>query len=200
MEEKIRTSDSVIQPEKLEKPFQNIYDSLAHTAARLPEKIGVIDSFGKVTFEELKQQVDRVADGLEKTYGLHPGDAVGLLMGNSISFLCAFYAIAKLGCVAVVLNTKQQWQGLARNLEETGAVLLLAQNKWQEKASRILQQGAVKNILFETMGEGVSFSGFVKQQGEIPQRQAFQNKNATVARRMAVSPGRCLLTASSGWK
>ena len=113
--------------------YKNLYDTLRNTAERLPEKIGVIDDFRQVTYRELLAETDRLAGVLRATYHLETGDRVGLMFVNSVSFLSGFYAICKLGCVAVPVNTKLQPPQISSLLEETGCRVLLAGEMWRDK-------------------------------------------------------------------
>jgi Acyl-CoA synthetases (AMP-forming)/AMP-acid ligases II len=140
--------------------YANLYDSLAATACRFPDKAGLRDAETSRTYLQFKTEVDILAGALQETFGLRRGDAVGLLMDNSIDFLRAFYATVKLGCTSVMLNTKQQPEELRRCLEETGARLVLAQTKWRDK---IEPCGAGREILYDKAGEGNSIARFLAE-------------------------------------
>ena len=118
---------------RYESRYANLYDSLAATAGRFPHKAGLRDAEQTTTYLQFKREVDILAGALKRRYGLKRGDTAGLLMDNSIDFLRAFYAMAKIGCTSVMLNTKHQAPELRQCLRETGARLVLAQVKWRNK-------------------------------------------------------------------
>lgn len=72
------------------------------------------------TFDELRKSVDYFAHLLVKK-GVKKGDHVALLGMNSYNWLIAFYAIVKVGAVAVLLNFLARHDTLKELLKETDA-------------------------------------------------------------------------------
>ena len=81
----------------------NVGDSLTRTAWRLPDKEAVVDAERRLTYRELNAEVNRVANTL-LARGFRRGDVVAMIVGNSIDFLVAYYALAKIGVVSVPIN------------------------------------------------------------------------------------------------
>ncbi len=81
----------------------NVGDSLTRTAARLPDRLAVVDGARRWTYAELNRRVNRVAHGLTAR-GYRRGQALALAAGNSCEFLVSYYACAKLGLVCVPMN------------------------------------------------------------------------------------------------
>ena len=73
-------------------------------ALRFPDRDGVIDELGSLTFREIDQRSNALADALAQR-GVHPGDGVALLARNHRGFLDAALAISKLGANVLLLNT-----------------------------------------------------------------------------------------------
>jgi acyl-CoA synthetase (AMP-forming)/AMP-acid ligase II len=86
-----------------------IYDSLTlgqvleKSAAESPDKIAVVDGDSRKTYSELNAMADAMSAGLSDI-GFKKGDRVAIYMKNSLEFVVAFYALQKLGLVAVWLN------------------------------------------------------------------------------------------------
>ncbi|WP_348726994.1 long-chain fatty acid--CoA ligase [uncultured Mycolicibacterium sp.] len=59
----------------------------------------------RMNYTEMNALANRCADVLT-SLGIGKGDRVGLLMPNSVEFCCLFYGAAKIGAVAVPLNTR----------------------------------------------------------------------------------------------
>src|SRR5258705_11256811 len=59
----------------------------------------------RMNYAEMNALANRCANMLT-SLGIGNGDRVGLLMPNSIEFCCLFYGAAKIGAVAVPLNTR----------------------------------------------------------------------------------------------
>ena len=79
-----------------------------------PEREAYVESDGsrRFTFKALNERANRLANSLQAD-GVKPGDRVGLLLMNSVEFMEAFFAIAKVGGVVVPLN----WRLVADELE-----------------------------------------------------------------------------------
>ncbi|WP_049894239.1 class I adenylate-forming enzyme family protein [Halogranum rubrum] len=76
------------------------------TAARnAPDSLAVGDSRESLTFGELSQSSDRIADALAHR-GVAVGDHVAISMANSVAFVCTYLGVLKRGAVAVPLNRR----------------------------------------------------------------------------------------------
>ena len=74
----------------------------------------------RVSFSELNARSNRVANAL-KELGVQPGDRVALALMNSIEFIEAFFAIAKIGGIIVPLNWRLVSNELEFILKDSGA-------------------------------------------------------------------------------
>ena len=85
----------------------NYYEILEDTAESFPDKIGFCDNWNRqYTYRDFQKLVDDFAEYLEQGMGVKRGSHVGLLLHNSIEFCTSFYAICKLGAVAVPFPSK----------------------------------------------------------------------------------------------
>src|ERR1700680_3267239 len=81
----------------------------------------IVAEDGAVTISHraLADQVERLAEELWRT-GLHPGDAVALVLPNGVELLVLFLALARAGLVAAPLNPAykaDELRGLLAGLE-----------------------------------------------------------------------------------
>lgn len=79
---------------------KTLVQMLENTASKYPSIIGFICASQRLTFEEFNHIVDRIAAGLQK-YGVTKGDRVSLLLGIGLEFPLSFFALMKLGAIAV---------------------------------------------------------------------------------------------------
>ena len=90
--------------------------------------------FGKTqTFAEMDKQVRRAAAGL-RAFGVRPGDKVAIVAPNCPQYVVAFYAILKLGAIAVLHNplyTAHELEGL---FKDHGARIAIAWDKTDRKS------------------------------------------------------------------
>jgi len=86
-----------------------IGDALRRNAYKYPLKVALRDSAREVTYRELNERVNRLANSLLDR-GIRKGDAVALLVGNRIEHLEIVFALAKIGALAIPLDVK--WRSL----------------------------------------------------------------------------------------
>lgn len=129
--------------------IKNLYDSMKRTAGRLPEKTAVIDEKRSITYKELVSEVDAMADYLKLELRVKKGERVGLLLVNSIEFYASFYAVMKIGAIAVLVNTKMQSEEIEFILADTQTHCLITNERWLDKLSDILYKLNVDRIVTE---------------------------------------------------
>ncbi len=105
---------------------RSLTELLERAAARFPDREAVVTSPERVSWRELRDRVRRLAAGLHARHRIKPGDRIGLLLMNGLSFCLAVFACAQLGAVAVTLNTKLRSRELEYMLRHSGARLVLA--------------------------------------------------------------------------
>ena len=86
-----------------------IYDSLSvgqileRGAAQVPDKTALVDGDQRKTYRELDEMTDALAASLAKI-GFQKGDRAAIYMKNSLELEVAFYALQKIGVIAVWVN------------------------------------------------------------------------------------------------
>ncbi len=73
-------------------------------ALRAPHQVGLIDELGELTFLEMHERSNALADSLRK-HGVGPGHGVAIMCRNHRGFVDASIAAAKLGADVIYLNT-----------------------------------------------------------------------------------------------
>lgn len=130
-------------------PCSSLYDSLRRSAGRFPDKTAVVDDEGSVSYAELRRRVDLLAAYLQETFHLRAGDQVGIMMVNSIRTVFAFYALAKLRCTAVWINTKYQTDEAAYIFEDTEIRAVLFDSCWWDKIRTLLPGYGIRYAMSE---------------------------------------------------
>jgi len=130
-------------------PYENLYETLVESARKFPKKTAIIDDFEEVTYEELLRRVDEMASVLKWKYNLGEQQQVAILMVNSAKTLVAFYAVMKIGCIALMINTKFAEAEVVTLLEEMDAKLIISDSKWLYKIENNIQKLGIEAILTE---------------------------------------------------
>ena len=82
---------------------RNLYSCLAKTAERHPEETAYVTGDKRMSWHEVLFSVDRAADMFWQL-GLRKGDRAAIVLRNSTEFVISYFAMAKLGAVAVPIN------------------------------------------------------------------------------------------------
>jgi fatty-acyl-CoA synthase len=84
---------------------RTIFQTLAHTAERFPDREGLVvcHQQARFTWTELKQAAERTAAGL-LGLGLHPGDRAGIWASNCVEWILLQHAASRAGIVLVNVN------------------------------------------------------------------------------------------------
>jgi len=104
----------------------NIAGFLRASAQRDPDGTALVVGPDRFSWGDLDRAVDAAAAGLLQR-GLHGGDRVAILLGNSYEFVVAYYGVMRAGLVAVPMNPAYTAAEIAVLLADSGARLLLVQ-------------------------------------------------------------------------
>jgi crotonobetaine/carnitine-CoA ligase len=93
----------------------------------------------RLTFGEFNERVNNLAHGLVEA-GVAPGDRVAIMLGNSLEFLLASYALKKLGAVEVAINTGFRGAGLVHVVNLTEARLIVTEDEFVAPIAAVLPE------------------------------------------------------------
>lgn len=88
---------------------------LTASAARLPDKTAIIADDVRMTFRELDNAANRLANGLIAN-GVRPGDRVAVISGNRPEYAVAMFGIARAGAVSAHLSPRYTAEEAAHGL------------------------------------------------------------------------------------
>ena len=104
-------------------------------AIRFPERTGLVDDLGDLTFREIDERSNALADQLARL-GVEEGDGVALLARNHRGFVDATLAIAKLGANVLLLNTAFAAPQLGEVCEREDAKLIIHAEEFDDLVDR----------------------------------------------------------------
>jgi len=109
------------KPKTIELPRETVYANLEASAARDPDR-AAIDYYGnRLSYGELKRQVDALAGYLQQRCFVARGERVLLYMQNCPQFIIAYYAILRADAVVVPINPMSRTDELRHYLNESDA-------------------------------------------------------------------------------
>lgn len=80
-----------------------VHGTLRLNAIKYPQKTAIVDGERSITYTQLNERVNRLANTL-LGLGVKKGDKVGILMHNCIEFIEAVFGVSKAGAVSVLMN------------------------------------------------------------------------------------------------
>ena len=103
----------------------------ALNARRTPHRTAIIDDEGTMTFAELNDASNAVANGL-LALGVRGGDGVAILARNHRWFLIANYACARVGARIILLNTEFSGPQIRDVSEREGARVIIYDDEYSD--------------------------------------------------------------------
>jgi long-chain acyl-CoA synthetase len=117
----------------------NIVEVLEDTAREIPHKEAFVLGTRRVTFGELEETSNRVANALLEL-GMKKGDHVAILMSDSPEWVINYFGVVKGGGVAVLLNPKLKAPELDSLLRDSDSEILLTEKEFSQMLSSFLPQ------------------------------------------------------------
>ena len=114
----------------------------ASLAVRDPDRVGLVDELGELTFGEMESRSNALARGLAEL-GVGEGDSVAIMCRNHRGFVDASIAAAKLGADLLYLNTAFAGPQLVDVLEREQPTVVIH----DEEFTRLLEKAHVEQRL-----------------------------------------------------
>ena len=143
------------KPRTLELPRDTVYRNLEAAAAREPER-AAIDYYGsRLSYAQLKRQVDALAAFLQQRCAVAKGDRVLLYLQNSPQFVIGFYAVLRADAVVVPVNPMNRTEELRHYVEDSDAAVAIV---GQDVFRHIEPIAGLKHLLVATYSDYVAAS------------------------------------------
>jgi long-chain acyl-CoA synthetase len=129
-------------------------------AAAAAPRSGIVHAGERISWSEIRDRADRLAGGLREL-GIGPGDPVALVLPNLPEFPVAFFALARLGAVAVPLNPHFKEAELDFHFREAGVRAVIADERGLEACRTIVSRWdpAVQLVSVDGLPAGEAVSG-----------------------------------------
>ena len=153
----------------------NIGESLVRNAQHFPDKRAIVDAHRSVSYAELHERTDRLANYLADR-GIRSGDLVGLSIGSRAEHFEALFAIGKIGAVAIPFDfnwSAQECDAMMRFFAPK-AFLLERRNETEALLTLAADSLAAENLVLiadNRFADSVSFETAI-QRGDAGEPQA----------------------------
>jgi long-chain acyl-CoA synthetase len=129
---------------------------LQRAAEGFPDHMALSFQGCAITFRQLKDMVDRCAACLNG-FGIGKGDAVAILLPNTIPCVAAYYAILQLGAVAVMNNPLYADRELEHQFNDSGSKVLITLDLLANRMIDLRPQTQIKQIVYTSIGDYLPF-------------------------------------------
>jgi len=126
----------------------NIGEIISVNAAKYPNKLALKDRRRQLTFKELNERTNKLANGFLKS-GLNKGDMIAILSNNSIEFMEMYIAAAKGGLIVIPLNFRLHPDDISYIINNSDSKWLLVESRFQEATEKIWERA--KELGFENV-------------------------------------------------
>ena len=139
-------------PFKIEFEKNLLPDFLNKSAKDFPDRNALNFEGYKVTYKELNSMVERFSTHLY-SLGIRKCDAVAVLLPNLISCVIAYYAIIKIGGIAVMNNPLYSDRELEHQFNDSGAKVLITLDLLANRMIDLRPRTNIKQIIYATVGD-----------------------------------------------
>lgn len=133
-------------PRTLTFPPITIPDILRQTAEQYPNQIATVFVGGRLTYKQLKQQIDRLAGGLSEL-GIRKGDRVAIMLPNCPQAVIAYYAVLSLGAATVLTNPLYVESELEQLWGDAGVKAAIFLNMFWPKIESVSQKLNIEHLI-----------------------------------------------------
>jgi len=130
-------------------------EMLDRSAQQFPNNTALIFQGTTITFSAFKDIVDRFAACLTD-FGIKKGDAVALLLPNTVPCVAAYYAILRIGGIAVMNNPLYSDVELEHQFNDSGSKVLVTLDALANRMVALRPKTKIKQIVWTCIGDYLS--------------------------------------------
>jgi len=124
----------------------NIGEIINVNANKYPDKLALKDARRQLTFKQLNERTNKLANGILKS-GIKKGDKLAILSNNCIEFMEIYVAAAKGGFIIVPLNFRLHPDEISFVINNSDAKWLFVESRFYEATEKIWERA--KELGFE---------------------------------------------------
>lgn len=143
-------------PEKAD--FENIClpDILERSVSEFPDRMALSFQGYSITYRQLKDMVDRMATALADM-GIGQGDRVAILLPNLIPCVAVYFAILKIGGVAVMNNPLYSDRELDHQFNDSESKILITLDLLGNRMIDLRPKTSIREIIITSIGDYLPF-------------------------------------------
>ncbi len=143
--------------------MSTIHTLVSRQATYRPDHLAVVFGEHRLTYRQFHERVNRLAHALAGL-GVGRGDKVATILPNCLEVLDIYWAVARMGAVVVPLSPMLRGAGLARLLNDSDSMIVIADAAFLEHLAPVRAElGAVRHVVL-TDGEAAGATGTLDYQ------------------------------------
>ena len=153
-----------------------VTSGFAAAAQRCPDRPGLIDEIGTLTWREVDQRADALAAGLQ---ALGAARVVAIMARNHRGFVESLIAANRIGADVLLLNTSFAGPALAEVVEREGADVIIYDEEFTATVDRALADapGTTRIVAWTDSGADLTVEGLITTHlGEHPERASTKSR------------------------
>lgn len=139
-------------PEHLNYPDRPLHEILDTAVIDVPDRPATSFFGATLTFEDIKDQSDRLATALDHA-GITKGDRVGIMLPNCPQYVIAAFGILRLGAVVVNINPSYTAREVLNVAVDSGIRILITLDALAPLALTVKAQTAIERIIVTSIAE-----------------------------------------------
>jgi long-chain acyl-CoA synthetase len=133
-------------PHTLEYPSITVPDYLGQAAQRFPSQVATLFMGARLTYGQLKLQVDHLAGQLH-AMGVRKGDRVAIMLPNCPQMMIAYYATLSLGAVTVLTSPLYMERELEHQWGESGVETVIVLDLLWPRVDALRRKLLLKRVI-----------------------------------------------------
>ena len=109
---------------------KNLAELLTATARIRGDQEAIISMESRLSYNQLVDFIDSLSSNLNHKYGIKKGDRVAIMLQNGWEYAVSFFALMKLGAIAVPLNTAYKGEEFAFQVNDSGSKMVITNSKF----------------------------------------------------------------------
>lgn len=137
-------------------PKTSLYDNLAVSARRYPDKAAIHYYGGSISYRQFQAEVDSLAGFLQSKLGVVQNDRVLLFMQNSPQFVIAYYAILRANAVVVPMSPMNVTDELTFYINDCEATVAITGQELYERLAPLQMSTLLQHVIVATYSDYAS--------------------------------------------
>jgi len=143
-------------PKALAPADRSLWDCLAASAARHPDKPAVVFYDSVLSYGELARQAEALAGWLQHVAQVKPRDRVLLFSQNCPQFVIASYAVLRADAVVVPVNAMWTADEVTHLVEDSGASVALVAQELLDRLQPVVRRGLLRRAVVITYADALT--------------------------------------------